>query len=90
MATVTIGFFAEFRNDGKFHLKQNVHFFGAKTWGRYAANDIYSGLGDFFGELEKNHFNDFIMGPAIVSVLFALVFWRIRAAVYKPLKFAIT
>jgi hypothetical protein len=80
LATVTIGFFAEFRNEGKFHFKRLVHFFGPGTWIHDGLNQIVSSFGDFLYRIEYSHWNDFLMGPAIVSVLFSLVFVKIYAA----------
>ncbi len=77
LATATIGFFAEFRNDGKFHFKELVHFFGPGTWIRDVLGQIGPRSGDFLYRLEYSHWNDFLMGPAIVSVLFFLVFVKI-------------
>ncbi len=80
LATATIGFFAEFRNEGKFHFKGLVHFFGPRTWIHDGLNHVVSSLGDFLYRLEYSHWNDFLMGPAIVSVLFSLVFAKIYGA----------
>ncbi len=80
LATCTIGFFAEFRNDGKFHFKYFVHFFGPGTWISKGLNEIVPSLGKFLYRMEYSHWNDFLMGPAIVSVLFALVFIKIYNA----------
>jgi hypothetical protein len=80
LATATIGFFAEFRNDGKFHFKYLVHFFGPRTWIHNGLNQIVPSLGDFLYRLEYSHWNDFLMGPAIVSVLFPLAFVKIYNA----------
>lgn len=80
LATATIGFFSEFRNDGKFYFKNLIHFFGPGTWIHQALNQSFSSLADFLYRLEYSHWNDFLMGPAIVSVLFALVFVRIYGA----------
>jgi len=77
LATVTVGFFSEFRNDGKFHFKNQGHFFGPGTWIHNGLNHIVSSLGDSLYRIEYSHGNDFLMGPAIVSVLFALVFVKI-------------
>jgi len=84
LATVTIGFFAEFRNDGKFHLMEHVHFFGRETWIYQALNQQVTWLGEYLYILEYSFFNDFLMGPAIVSVLYPLVFLRIYGAVTNP------
>jgi hypothetical protein len=81
LATATIGFFAEFRNEGKFYLKNAVHFFGPGTWIREALNHVVSSLGDWMYRIEYSHWNDFLMGPAIVSVLFSVVFVKIYGAV---------
>jgi hypothetical protein len=80
LATATIGFFAEFRNDGKFHFKNFVHFFGPGTWIHNGLNQFVSPLGDFLYRMEYSHWNDFLLGPAIVSVLFSLVFVKIYGA----------
>jgi len=48
LATATIGFFSEFRNEGKFHLKRLVHFFGPGTWIHDGLNHLVSSLGDRF------------------------------------------
>jgi hypothetical protein len=80
LATCSIGFFAEFRNDGKFHFKNFVHFFGPTTWIYHGLNNAVPALGKFLYRMEYSHWNDFLMGPAIVSVLFALVFVKIYNA----------
>ncbi len=80
LATVTIGFFAEFRNDGKFYFKNLHNFFGPGTWIHDGLNRIVPPLGDFLYRLEYSHWNDFLMGPAIVSVLFPLAIVRIYRA----------
>lgn len=77
LATGTIGFFAEFRNEGKFFLKRLVHFFGPGTWIHDGLNRLIPSLGDVLYRIEYSHWNDFLMGPAIVSVLFFLVFAKI-------------
>src|SRR5207253_1447246 len=77
LATATIGFFSEFRNEGKFEFKKLVHFFGPGTWIHDGLNQVVSSLGDFLYRVEYSHWNDFLMGPAIVSVLFSLVFFKI-------------
>jgi hypothetical protein len=77
LATATIGFFAEFRNEGKFYFKTSVHFFAPGTWVHDGLNHIVSPLGDFLYRAEYSHWNDFLMGPAIVSVLFSLAFIQI-------------
>src|SRR2546430_6378220 len=74
LATATIGFFAEFRNEGKFHFKKLVHFFAPGTWIHGGLNRAVSSLGDFLYRIEYSDWNDFLMGPAIVSVPFALIF----------------
>ncbi len=80
LATATIALFAEFRNDGKFHFKNLGNFFGPGTWIHDGLNQIVSSLGDFLYRIEYSHWNDFLMGPAIVSVLFCLVFVKIYRA----------
>jgi hypothetical protein len=80
LATATIGFFSEFRNDGKFHFKNLVHFFGPGTWIHDGLNQVVSSLGDFLYRLEYSHWNDFLTGPAIVSVLYCVVFVKIYRA----------
>jgi hypothetical protein len=83
LATATIGFFAEFRNEGKFHFKRLVHFFGPGTWSHDGLNHIVSSPGDCLYRIEYSHWNDFLMGPAIVSVLFVLVFVKICGALWN-------
>jgi hypothetical protein len=80
LATLAICFFAEFRNEGKFYFKNLVHFFGPGTWIHDGLIHIVSPLGDFLYRMEYSHWNDFLMGPAIVSVLFSVVFLRICGA----------
>jgi hypothetical protein len=77
LATVTIGFFAEFRNEGKFYFKGLHHFFRPGTWIQDGLNRIIPSLGDFLYRMEYSHWNDFLMGPAIVSVLFPFAVVRI-------------
>lgn len=80
LATATIGSFAEFRNEGKFYFKGLVHFFGPGTWIHDGLSGISSSLGDFLYRIEYSHLNDFLTGPAIVSVLFSLVFAKVYMA----------
>jgi hypothetical protein len=80
LATVTIGFFAEFRNEGKFYFKNLHHFFGPGTWIHDGLNQVVPSLGDFLYRIEYSHWNDFLLGPAIVSVLFPLAIVRIYGA----------
>jgi hypothetical protein len=80
LATVTIGFFSEFRNEGKFYFKNLHHFFGPGTWIHDGLNRVVPSLGDFLYRIEYSHWNDFLMGPAIVSVLFPLAIVRIYKA----------
>jgi hypothetical protein len=84
LATTTIAFFAEFRNEGKFYFKRLVHFFGPGTWIHNGLNHVVSSLGDSLYRIEYSHWNDFLMGPAIVSVLFSLAFFKIYGAVRNP------
>jgi hypothetical protein len=77
LATVTIGFFSEFRNEGKFCFKNLHHFFGPGTWIHDGLNRVVPSLGDFLYRIEYSHWNDFLLGPAIVSVLFPLAIVRI-------------
>jgi len=77
---ITIAFFSEFRNEGKFYFKRLVHFFGPGTWAHDGLNRIWPSLGDFLYRFEYSHWNDFLMGPAVVSVLFSLVFVKIYKA----------
>src|SRR5262249_23168757 len=84
LATATIAFFSEFRNEGKFHFNRLVHFFGPGTWIHDKLNQVVSSLGDFLYRIEYSHWNDFLIGPAIVSVLFSLVFVKIYGAVRNP------
>ena len=80
LATATIGLYSEFRNDGKFYFKNLVHFFGPGTSIHDAANRIVPSLGDFLYRMEYSHWNDFLMGPAVASILFALAFAKIYLA----------
>ena len=80
LATLTIAFFSEFRNEGKFHFKSLVHFFRPGTLIHDGLNQVVSSLGDFLYRIEYSHWNDFLMGPAIVSVLYAFVFAKIYGA----------
>ena len=82
-SAITIAFFSEFRNEGKFYFKRLVHFFGPGTWAHEGLNRIWPSLGDFLYRFEYSHWNDFIMGPAIVTVLFSLVFVKIYRASEK-------
>ena len=80
LATVTIGFFAEFRNEGKFYFKDLHHFFRPGTWIHDGLSQIVPSFGDFLYRMEYSHWNDFLMGPAIVSVLFPFAFVGIYRA----------
>lgn len=80
LATITIGLFAEFRNEGKFHFGNAHHFFAPGTWMHGGLNHLVPSLGDFLYRMEFSHWNDFLMGPAIVSVLYPLVFCKIHGA----------
>lgn len=80
LSTAAIGFFAEFRNEGKFYFKTRVHVFGPGTWIHDGLNHVGSSAGDAIYRIEYSHWNDFLMGPAIVSVLFVLVFAKIYNA----------
>lgn len=80
LATITIGLFSEFRNEGKFYFKTLVHFFGPGTWIHDGLNQIVSSLGDFLYRMEYSHWNDFLMGPAVVSVLFSVVALKLHSA----------
>lgn len=89
LATATISFFSEFRNDGKFYIKQFIHFFGPGTWIHDGLNQIVSSLGDFLYRIEYSHWNDFLMGPTIVSVLFFTCFRQnlrglLKSGPYQP------
>ena len=77
LASITIGFFAEFRNEGKFYFKNLHHFFRPGTWIHDGLSQIVPSLGDFLYRVEYSHWSDFLMGPAIVSVLFPLAIVRI-------------
>jgi len=77
LATATIGLFSEFRNEGKFYFKNHHHVFAPGTWIHDGLNHLVSSLGDFLYRIEYSHWNDFLLGPAIVSALFALVFFSI-------------
>lgn len=80
LATATISLYSEFRNEGKFHFKNLHHFFAPGTWIHDWLNRPAFSIGDFLYRIEYSHWNDFLMGPAIVSVLFSLVFFSIYSA----------
>ncbi len=80
LAAVTIGLFSEFRNEGKFYFKNLHHFFAPGTWIHDGLNRLFSPLGDFLYRVEYSHWNDFLLGPAIVSALFSLTFLSIYSA----------
>ncbi len=80
LVTAAIAFFSEFRNEGKFLFKGLVHFFGPGTWIHDGLNRVVPSLGDSLYRMEYSHWNDFLMGPAIVSVLFFFVFFKIYGA----------
>jgi hypothetical protein len=80
LATATIGFFSEFRNEGKFYFKNLHHFFGPETWIHHRLNQVVPSLADFLYRIEYSHWNDFLLGPAIVSVLFPLAIVKIYKA----------
>ena len=82
LSTATVAFFSEFRNEGKFYFKALVHFFGPGTWIHDGLNRVVSSLGDFLYRIEYSHWNDFLMGPAVVSVLFVLVFAKIYSSFF--------
>jgi hypothetical protein len=82
LATIAIASFAEFRNEGKFCFKGLHHFFGPGTWIHNRLNHLIPSLGDFLYRIEYSHWNDFLLGPAIVSVLFPLTV----ASIYKALR----
>jgi len=84
LVTATIAFFSEFGNDGKFYFRNLVHFFGPGTWIHDGMNRIAPSVVNFLYRLEYSHWNDFLMGPAIVSVLFVIVFAKIYAAFRTP------
>jgi len=77
LVTVTIALFSEFRNEGKFYFKNMHHFFAPGTWIHDGLNNLFHSLGDFLYKIEYSHWNDFLMGPAIVSVLYSIAFFRI-------------
>lgn len=83
-AATTIGFFSEFRNEGKFYFKTRVHFFGPGTWAREGMDRIVPSVGGFLYRMEYSHWNDFLMGPAIVSILFCLAFAQIYRSSRNP------
>jgi len=65
LATATIALFSEFRNDGKFHLTNFVHFFGPGTWVHHELNRMNSSLGDFLYRMEYSHWNDSSWGQRL-------------------------
>jgi hypothetical protein len=80
LATTTIALFSEFRNEGKFCFKNLYHFFTPGSWTHEGLNRLAPSFGDFFYRVEYSHFNDFLLGPAVVSVLFPLAVVRIYRA----------
>ena len=80
LATLAIGFFSEFRNEGKFYFRNLHHFFLPGTRLHEGLNRVVPALGDFLYRMEYSHWNDFLLGPAIVSVLFPLAVVRIYRA----------
>jgi hypothetical protein len=84
LAAVSIAFFAEFRNEGKFYFKGLHHFLRPGTWAHDGLDWLVPQLGGFLYRIEYSHWNDFLMGPAIVSVIFPLAFMRFYAAVAEP------
>jgi hypothetical protein len=90
LATITIGFFSEFRNEGKFYFKNLHHFFGPGTWVHNGLHQIVPSQGDFLYRLEYSQWNDFLMEPAIVSVLFVPAFIRVYGAFGDQLPFSLT
>jgi len=81
LAALMIGLFSEFRNEGKFFFRNLGHFFAPGTWIHNALNRVISSSGDFLYRMEFSHWNDFLMGPAIVSILYSLVFIKIYGAI---------
>lgn len=79
LAVATIGIFSEFRNEGKFYFNTRVHFFAPGTWAHEGLHRVAPSLISFLYRMEYSHWNDFLMGPAIMSVLFSLAF----AQIYK-------
>jgi hypothetical protein len=75
-----LAFLLNFRNEGKCYFKNLHHFFGPGTWVHDVLNRIVPSLGDFLYRIEYSHWNDFLLGPAIVSVLFPLAVIRIYRA----------
>jgi hypothetical protein len=84
LATTTIGFFSEFRNEGKFYFKTGVHVFAPGTWAHEGLNRMVPSSGSFLYRMEYSHWNDFLMGPAVVSILFSLAFARIYRSSRNP------
>jgi hypothetical protein len=80
LAAFAVAFFAEFRNDGKFYFKGLHHFLAPGTWLRGSCDYLHAGFGGWLYRLERSHWNDFLLGPAIVCAIYALLFWRLRAA----------
>lgn len=80
LTSIVIGFYAEFRNEGKFFLKGLHHFFGPTTWVHALLHRLSPSLGEFLYRMEYSHWNDFLMGPAIVCVLFPIAAGRLYRA----------
>lgn len=80
LATSAIAFFAEFRNEGKFYFKNLHHVFGSGTWIHDGLNRVVPSLGEFAYRMEYSHWNDFLLGPAVVSILFPVAVARLYKA----------
>lgn len=80
IATGTIALFSEFRNEGKFYFANSHHFLAPGEWIHRGLSALAPPLADFLYRLEFSHWNDFLIGPAIVSVIYSVVFFSIYNA----------
>lgn len=84
LATSTIALFAEFRNESKFYFGNLHHFLLPGEWIHDGLAHVAPSLGDFLYRVEYSHWNDFLIGPTIVSVIYVIVFGSIYRAVDGP------
>ncbi len=84
LAAIAIALFSEFRNEGKFYFKGLHHFLVPGEWLHDGLNQVAPALGDFLYRVEFSHWNDFLIGPAIVSVIWVVVFGSIYRALDGP------
>ena len=80
LAAGTIALFSEFRNEGKFYFANLHHFLAPGEWIHRGLSSLSLPLADFLYRIEYSHWNDFLIGPAIVSVIYSVVFLSIYSA----------